>query len=927
MFKLKELFRINYKNKNIIILLDNQNKKVFLEEKEDGALVCPPIGIFIELYKIYNIKDETLYETKKEKLIKNKSIKRSILEIVKIYAIVIPLTLSSIKINDMFTRENYVYSEQYKILNELYPKKVTKEDVIEVINNNPNLTEEYKKIAKDQLEEFLIKDPAMNLRIYYENMKDIIVDDNVPELLMSLHGEYVVGYYSARDNKIGLLSGVDDKTKMHEFAHAGHCFFLEIGEKVIIINDFSGRSLSEAMNNKMISVTDQEPHSYHNEAYLLDFFMENVDNYNVHSYTEYGIQSLIDELKEKYPEVNVNYLTEFIDARKITTIKLGIQKDYIEEKKLLDELFKITLSNIDKENYYSSFDSFAKLLEKFGLYAGKESKAATLKKQYLKEYIDYIGKKEYSLQDKSLHDLNSIIYINNSFYIGGDDFYLDYNGKKVNCNSNASKMKIGGPLEYYFLKSLEEKRKIYSEENVKEILLKLPIVSLFKIDSNEQLLDEEVVNLLNDLYDFYINKNYKTYHDLNSNYKRQFVIAEESVGKALLKQNRSVKNILKEKNIDYNMKLQDTAKELNLLTEENKQEELACNISCIIEIDNKFYPCVNYPYYTSINIPEIPHFYDGGSAKFTDILDNGPIIFYSYDEDYNLEYHSVSNKVVNIYSAGSKDGISVLSQYLKNHPKEHLDQESIKNILYDNDLLGKDNYKNAFKLKDGTFITDKELDNSFYIEFGIKTDGNITYRIKEGDKVIYEPEKGANYRAQISYKSFLDGMDIKILDNIEKNLEETRLKRALVNFENYFDNMKLYSEKLSTKKGYSIPAYTLEGTPTITFEDYKKVILDGKKYNAKEILIDYNPRKQELNIFFPDGTFYPVNLLITSTINRYSHHLDYYLEKYTVPTSKTYEISLEDLVNLVRKDFEETIKNNNLPQFNEFVSKKTARRQ
>ena len=288
MFKLKELFRINYKNKNIIILLDNQNKKVFLEEKEDGALVCPPIGIFIELYKIYNIKDETLYETKKEKLIKNKSIKRSILEIVKIYAIVIPLTLSSIKINDMFTRENYVYSEQYKILNELYPKKVTKEDVIEVINNNPNLTEEYKKIAKDQLEEFLIKDPAMNLRIYYENMKDIIVDDNVPELLMSLHGEYVVGYYSARDNKIGLLSGVDDKTKMHEFAHAGHCFFLEIGEKVIIINDFSGRSLSEAMNNKMISVTDQEPHSYHNEAYLLDFFMENVDNYNVHSYTEYG---------------------------------------------------------------------------------------------------------------------------------------------------------------------------------------------------------------------------------------------------------------------------------------------------------------------------------------------------------------------------------------------------------------------------------------------------------------------------------------------------------------------------------------------------------------------------------------------------------------------------------------------------------------
>ena len=66
---------------------------------------------------------------------------------------------------------------------------------------------------------------------------------------------------------------------------------------------------------------------------------------------------------------------------------------------------------------------------------------------------------------------------------------------------------------------------------------------------------------------------------------------------------------------------------------------------------------------------------------------------------------------------------------------------------------------------------------------------------------------------------------------------------------------------------------------------------------------------------------------LTSTINRYSHHLDYYLEKYTVPTSKTYEISLEDLVNLVRKDFEETIKNNNLPQFNEFVSKTTVRRQ
>lgn len=918
MFKLKELFRINYKNKNIIILLDNQNRKVFLEEKEDGSLICPPIKIFIELYKIYNIKDEILYEIKKEKPIKKKkTIKQHVLEFIKIYAIAIPIALSSVKIVDKVMPEIYTYSQQYEKLNELYPKKVTKEDVIEVINNNPNLTEEYKKIAKDQLEEFLIIDPEMNLKIYYENMKDIVIEDNVPLQMVKFQAiGNVVGYYNPTTNKIVLAEDANEEVKHHEFAHTGHNIVLFRRGKNIIVRDLRGDALAEAMNNKMIGVTYPDTYSYHNEAYLLDFFMENVDNYNVHSYTEYGIQALIDELKEKYPEVDIDYLIELIDARDKTSIKLGIQIDYIEEKQFLDELFKITLSNIDKEDYFSSFATFAKLIESFGADNGKENEAKKLKKQYLKEYLNNIYKTKYSLQDKTIYDLNCIIYKNNNFYIGCDDFYLDYSGKTVNCSSNDCKIKLRGPLEHYYLDCLKEGKKIHLSENIKEILYRTQIISLGKAKTNEQLTDKEIVEVLNTLYDYYIDKDAKTYHDLISSYRGTISDETYQIEKALLKQNRNLEDILKKENIDYNIKLQETAKELNILTEENKIEEIASDINCVIEIDGYYYPCSYYSLYSAgINNPTIPHYYSDKSEKFTIILDNAPLTFHSYDENYNLEYHSVYNKVINIYST--------YIPMMYNEKKEHLDQESIKELLYENDLLGKENYENAFKLKDGTFITDKSLDNSFYIEFGVTKDGNITYRIKEEEKVIYEPEKGAEYKAQISYKDFLDGMDMNILDNIEENLEESRLKKSLVNFKNYFDNIDVKYQKTSEDViEKSLSGHSLEETPTITFKECKKIILDGKEYNLKDILIDYNKRNDRLTIFFPDGTSYPINLWTKRGGMKYSHHLDYYIEKYQLPTNKTYEISLENLINIVRKDFEKEVEDHNSLQIDQFNPKK-----
>lgn len=196
----KKLFPIKYNSKRFMIFIDENNRRTFLEINNKEEYEYPTLEDFVALNKIFNEKDPFIcYMVPKFKFKECvKTIKNGALSLLTVITIInsMPTALGattnvevqddrsiSVSISSPKKEKQEIIIEDLDDLNKyLGQLNVTKEMVYEVVDHNNNMPNKYKRIAKDIVEEMTSLYPNINLRIFYENIKDLTVYEyNVEE--------------------------------------------------------------------------------------------------------------------------------------------------------------------------------------------------------------------------------------------------------------------------------------------------------------------------------------------------------------------------------------------------------------------------------------------------------------------------------------------------------------------------------------------------------------------------------------------------------------------------------------------------------------------------------------------------------------------------------------------------------------------------
>lgn len=382
----KKLFDIKYNNKIFTIFLAPDNRKAFLEKGEDGKYLYPTLEDFKVLNDIYNNHNPLVFNDIHDYFFKEKVRLVSGIMAVVVSGNIIADVLHNYQveqvtdeyvtlvIDDSIKVASRTFSDVADLDKILGYKTVSKEQVFEAIDNNSNLGEEYKNIARNLVDKVLEVEPDFDLQIFYENIKDLEVVELTLEEEKTVLGENVAANYNSYYNRINLSSSATLGTIYHEFVHAMQscCFALKDGSYIFRLNNNVG--LNEAMNNKIVSKIIPKS-TYYNEGIILDYLLSFTD-YSIADYNKYGIDELVVRLQKEYPEVDFNYISNFVNAISDTENNLPYSLDLNECPDFLDEVFKLALASVNLDgNVYEPFVNFAKLLqnnqETFNVYLEK----------------------------------------------------------------------------------------------------------------------------------------------------------------------------------------------------------------------------------------------------------------------------------------------------------------------------------------------------------------------------------------------------------------------------------------------------------------------------------------------------------------------------------------------------------------------------
>ena len=374
----QKLFPIEYNNKTFMIFIDENNRKTFLEINESGEYVYPILEDFISLHKMYNTKELFIcYAPKftfKEKV---KVLKGSVVSLLTVVIMLnnIPTALAAnqkLEVKDdeliisaetleqttKYTAPTNVLEEIARILGE---QNVTKEMVIEAINNNDNLNDKYKTIATNLLNAITDKYPNFNLIVFYENIKTMKVEEYTIEEFKEKYPEAPGGgaNYNAATNQITTIDEVEIEVLYHEMFHATHTIYRQT-DNYIITRLEENTGIDEVFTDMGASLVILSKNSYKEQGKIVEYLLTTAD-YTLEDYNNYGVKAFIEKLSNKYPTVDINYISEALNTMSTTLIYQGKEVAIDSCPDLIDELFEICLQNISLENSYASFNHFAKI--------------------------------------------------------------------------------------------------------------------------------------------------------------------------------------------------------------------------------------------------------------------------------------------------------------------------------------------------------------------------------------------------------------------------------------------------------------------------------------------------------------------------------------------------------------------------------------
>ncbi len=403
----KYMFNIKLNNKFFAIFLCDDGHKAFLEMKND-KLSYPEYKDYILLNNIYNKKSSFIsYEIHKlnfeEKvLLKNTAITLALLttvtaSIIKDMIKKPEVTLeekpvvneekttynvSSFYADDLKITQEKAITNNEELTNVLGYKDISYESVIEMIKNT-NFDSDDKQRAITLVNTIHSYYPDFDFRVFYENLKSIKIEKLSTNDFTSSIGENILGYYDVKENKICYPSDASENTRYHEFLHSTQNIYYKTEDINYYRFPTSCEALGEAINSKITNLIIND-NSYSDYQAVLDFLCSRV-GYSISDYSINGIDGLLILLKETYPSIDVDFITNVLDGLYTTKRDFGVNMSFDKAPSLIEELFKIAKLSVDinSNNVYEPFESFAKIF----LYLNDHSSLTN----YLIDYNKYLS--------------------------------------------------------------------------------------------------------------------------------------------------------------------------------------------------------------------------------------------------------------------------------------------------------------------------------------------------------------------------------------------------------------------------------------------------------------------------------------------------------------------------------------------------------
>ena len=206
----------------------------------------------------------------------------------------------------------YVYDTDYLYMIFGDSKVVTKNDLLDALNGNPNINDKYKALIREYIDLLYARYPNNNYRVFYENLKTMIVHECVDKFEMFEHALSMDAYacYVPKENTIYTSDTYDYKkgtwdyqTIMHELSHAMRIHRDESGKVNAEFPDLvSGNIILDEAMNSIFAVSlfdyDEPDIAYQLQSNIILAIVSSMDNYDLNDYVNHSSSYFTKKLDE-----------------------------------------------------------------------------------------------------------------------------------------------------------------------------------------------------------------------------------------------------------------------------------------------------------------------------------------------------------------------------------------------------------------------------------------------------------------------------------------------------------------------------------------------------------------------------------------------------------------------------------------------------
>ncbi len=908
----KRLFTIKHNNKSFVIFVNEKHRFVFMEQR-GNELVYPDYEDFLYLFNVYNVNHGVLSSTNTligdrvlpPEKINYKGLLLSIICSLNLSYVIGTNLAISVKgdnvVVESVEEKKYISPKSVTELNEyLGYRKISVDELFSAIDENDSFNERQREITKNIITEKLKLNPNMDLRLFYENVKTLKIVMSSRKELEERFNEKMDGCYMPSENTIYLTDTDYDleSTFAHEISHVMHGYWRD-QDGVVIHFDTGRSSLHEILTNRegqmgMENFSGGYGGDTSDMGRALTYLLKHSDKFSYIIYDEYGLDPLFDELKEKYPNVDIDFIIDFYNAYHRNYVSVEYEEISIfDNEYLLDQFYEMAVLNIDKDNVLGSLKDLIELFQK------NEENC----KKYSEKYFDYLIDNSLISNDMGyfIKNVDHFVIKDSKLYLGTVDNKYYFGNELRNITDDCMNIPLTQSMktkiidDYFMGTSIDEKYllNLVGEEN---------IFSRGFIGKINEYSEEEILRIYYAILHVMID-NCSSLEETQKQYVLFCDMCSESYRYLAI-------------DWDKKYEINDSALDEYLQTcvdkkfTNEKDNKFIKNINHIINYNGNYYVVKKISNFGGTDYN--PN-YRNDDYRLSTCLVNGQIRVTYYDENGEEKDFIINRDIFTDYEL-STSGLMKVQSFLNSHDTQQLSQEYLSSLIDGCGMNPQHLYDNVFKLSNGEVIYDGELDDSILIEFG-KEENRVTYQIIKDNKVLYKScDNFVPLSSRVSYKLFLKFLDYDENEYMDEILNNSDLINSLCILMPIMKEAKLkwiqYSTAVITEdqEGKTSNSYRKD----IDFINPYVINMDGQNCYARDIVFFSSPDDGWLYASFPDGTtepifdlnqiegFFPEDEFIFTD-------LEDYIELYNLQPNENgiYEMTKEQIIDLVVKDFSE----------------------